>query len=258
MRGVIRDLSGVRFGRLVAIEPCGRTNARAVIWRCRCDCGNDHQVASQSLVDGKSKSCGCFKALFPAHNRTHNMSGTPLFRMWAAMRNRCQNENVKAYRHYGARGIKVCERWQDFAAFYADMGDRPSPDHSIERIDNDGPYSPENCRWATKKDQASNKRNNRYITANGQARTMADWARELGCTPGAILGRIRAGMSEQEAVTTPIPERPNAKLCSDDALRIRSLSKDVSQAEIARMFGVSKKTIANVLHGRTFVGTASA
>lgn len=180
------------------------------------------------------------------------MTGTPLFRVWAMMRSRCENPTVKSYPSYGGRGIKVCERWQKFENFYADMGDRPSPQHSLERVDNDGDYSPENCIWATREVQVKNKRNTRLITANGETYHLAEWARRLGCNPAAILARIAAGMSEAEAVTKPVPERPNSKLTPDDARKIRALYPSMTSIKLAEKFGVSKKSILNVLHGKNF------
>lgn len=180
------------------------------------------------------------------------MSKTQLFGVWAMMLSRCSNKNVKAYKDYGGRGISVCDRWQFFENFYADMGDRPTPNHQIDRIDNDGPYSPENCQWALREQQAKNKRNNRFITANGESLHLAEWARRLGCNPSAILARLATGMPEDEAVTKPIPERPNSRLTPAEALAIRSTYPRLSAQKLADLYDVSKKTILNVIHGKTF------
>jgi hypothetical protein len=189
----------------------------------------------------------------PPPNRTHNMTNTAIYRVWAAMRNRCQNPKVKSFNDYGGRGIKVCERWQSFETFLVDMGPRPSPEYQIDRIDNDGDYEPSNCRWAKRLEQASNKRNNRFITANGETLHMAEWARRLGCQPSAILYRIdRAGWSEADAVTTPIPDRPNSKLTAGQVKEIRSLYPNETMQSVADKFGVSKKTVLNIIHRRIF------
>lgn len=168
------------------------------------------------------------------------------------MRQRCQNTSTKSYKDYGGRGIKVAGEWEDFSRFLSDVGAKPGADYSLERIDNDGDYRPGNVRWATKLEQAHNKRNNRHITANGVAKTMAEWSRELGCKPAAILARINAGMSETEAVITPIPERPNAKLDTEKAIQIY-LQKGITPAQrLADQYGVCKKSVLNIFHRRTF------
>ena len=174
--------------------------------------------------------------------------------VWRSMHNRCYYQTQASYKAYGARGIVVDPRWHGsagFRQFVQDMGPRPEGG-SIERIDNDGPYSPENCRWATRSEQANNKRNNRWITANGQTLTLAQWAKQLGCNPSNILYRIKSGMSEAEAVTTPVSERPNAKLTVADALFIKDNYPEFTAQVLATKLGVSKKTILNVIHGKTF------
>lgn len=247
-----RDLTGMTFGRLTAVEIHGRTPAGALVWQCSCACGGSHTASSQSLVDGKVKSCGCWKASHPAYNRTHNMKSHPLYLVWSAMLNRCRNPNVRGYENYGGRGIKVCYRWHDFSAFYADMGERPPGGYSIERINNDGDYEPGNCRWATRREQGSNKRNSRYIEAGGESLPLAEWARRLGCSSAAILARIAAGMREADAVTLPIPARPNSRLSDDDARFIQKSYGTTPTTELARQFGVSATTIRSIGTRKTF------
>lgn len=123
------------------------------------------------------------------------------------MRARCENPEARRYCDYGGRGITVCERWADFENFLADMGRKPSLGHSIDRIDNDGPYSPENCRWATKTEQMRNRNSNRYLTHGGETLLMIEWAERLGCPSSVIHKRITRGWSVEKAVTTP----PGAK-----------------------------------------------
>lgn len=176
------------------------------------------------------------------------------YRMWRGMHNRCYNANQKSYLHYGGRGIFVDQRWhgrEGFENFLLDMGEKPE-EATLERIDNDGPYSPNNCRWATKAEQASNKRNNRWITVNGQTMTLAQWARQLGCSPSNILHRLSSGMSEEQAVTTPITERPNSKLTVADVRFIQQNYPLMTSSQLAKKFGVTKKTVLNVIHGKTF------
>lgn len=141
------------------------------------------------------------------HLVKHGMAHTPIYRLWRAMHNRCKNPNVAAYPDYGGRGIVVCERWQEFENFFADMGERPEG-MSLDRIDNDGPYSPENCRWATRFEQAHNKRNLHLVTAFGRTQTISDWSRETGVKLGTIWQRLASGWAPETAVTSPpVPHR---------------------------------------------------
>jgi len=123
----------------------------------------------------------------------HGMHGTKTYQVWKSMRERCLCKTSRAYNRYGGRGITICERWESFENFYADMGDRPEG-KTIDRIDNDGPYSPENCRWATDIEQANNKRNNRLLTYKGKTQTVPQWARELGIKTGTIAVRLSRGL----------------------------------------------------------------
>ena len=153
------DITGQRFGKLVAIRPVGVNKSRSIAWESKCDCGNTVKVDGSKLRFGHTKSCGCVaKEKAALMNFIHGKSRTPEHGVWAGMWQRCTNPKHKSYEGYGARGITVCDRWKSFENFYADMGERPSKNLSIERRDNDKGYEPGNCYWATWKEQNLNKR----------------------------------------------------------------------------------------------------
>jgi len=135
---------------------------------------------------------------------SHGMSRTPEYDAWSHMKKRCFNLNHKAYSNYGGRGITVCDRWLDLENFLTDMGTKPSPKHSLDRINNDGDYCLENCRWATKAEQDNNRRSNRLITIENDTRTIAQWAKEMGFGKGVIYNRLNLGWSDLKAITTPL------------------------------------------------------
>ena len=156
------DLTGMTFGRLKVVErvetPPG-VRRRSVYWSATCICGKTVVTAGDALREKRTLSCGCYrKQMTGPRVRTHGMTKTVEYRTWFHMRERCEKATHPSYANYGGRGIRVCERWMSFKNFFADMGRRPSPKHSIDRIDNDGNYEPGNCRWATAKQQMSNQR----------------------------------------------------------------------------------------------------
>lgn len=182
------------------------------MWECECVCGTRRAVRGSRLGSGRSQSCGCLhkeiqrKRLTGNNIRgTHGMTKTPEFRAWTGMIQRCYNANHSAHPRYGGRGIKVCDRWVDsFENFFEDMGARPRKG-TLDRIDNNGDYTPENCRWATRKDQANNRSSNHLITACGETKTISEWAKALGTSDSTIRNRIRVlGWSKEDAVTTPV------------------------------------------------------
>lgn len=157
--------SGQRYGRLVAIKFTGRGNRGGALWLLKCDCGQEHETFANWVRTGKTKSCGCLRLentkRMGASTATHGMTGTPTHVSWERMHSRCNNPNSDRYYDYGGRGIRVCDRWRKFENFFSDMGERPSLDYSLDRINNAGNYEPSNCRWATAKEQALNRRHRR-------------------------------------------------------------------------------------------------
>ena len=153
------ELINQRFGRLFVTKKIGPNKHKNIVWECKCDCGKIVQTAATNLISGKSKSCGCLGA----ENRLkavtkHRALKTPEYSVWRGMRARCLNKNSTNYPDYGGRGIKICERWNNFLLFLNDVGEKPGPEYSLDRIDVNGNYEPSNCKWATKKEQARNKR----------------------------------------------------------------------------------------------------
>ena len=208
-----KDLSNQRFGKLVAIERTGSRNRRA-LWMCICDCGNRKEVSSSHLVRGQTKSCGCLKDGI-IHGASRRSGRSKEYYIWLSMRQRCRNPKSKHYHQYGGRGIDVCERWNDFSAFASDMGPRPSARHTVERRDNDLGYSPDNCYWATMKEQANNTRRNIKVTLGEETMNLSQAVEMLGLRYGTVLNRIHRGMSPEEAIRSyggqdSIPSQENA------------------------------------------------
>ena len=166
------DLAGLRFGRLLVIRMDHINKHQQSMWLCRCDCGNKIVTSGSTLKGGRSKSCGCWKADVAREQETsHGLSRSPEYRTYYYMKQRCYNPKNTHYHLYGGRGIKICQRWlRSFERFYADMGPRPSPKHSIDRINYDGDYAPDNCRWATIEEQYANRRPRRIYETSEENR----------------------------------------------------------------------------------------
>jgi len=181
---------GNKYGKLLVIGISTKKHHLT----CKCDCGVVKDIYKSSLTRGLSKSCGC--------NRVkHNETKTNLFRLWSKMLERCYNKNHVHYNNYGGRGIVVCDKWKnDFLAFKKDIGQRPSRDHSVDRIKNDGNYEPENVKWSTKKEQGNNSRQCHLITIEGVTKNITQWAEHYGIKRDRIYDRIKRGYSDERAV----------------------------------------------------------
>lgn len=205
------DLAGLRFGRLLVIDKAEKVGARGrTFWRCECDCGKTAEVSGARLRDATkpTRSCGCLRretsAAVCRSRTTHNLGGTRIYNIWRKMTLRCASPDDHAWPDYGERGIRVCDEWANdpaaFAAWAHSNGYAASL--TIERIDNNGNYEPSNCRWATRKEQARNKRNNFNVQVGGTSMCATDWQKATGVCRKVIANRIRAGIPPELAVST--------------------------------------------------------
>jgi len=213
-RGKCKDITGIKFGRLTPIKLAG-ANSTGAVWLCSCECGNTKEVSFYNMRRGSVKSCGC---LHRDTITTHGKTGSRLYRVWRGMRQRCEDSNTKDYKRYGGRGISVCEEWKnDFEIFESWMlgngydVDAAKGKCTIDRIDADGNYSPENCRIVDVIDQGSNKKNNRVIEYNGETKTISEWARITGYSVQMIRHRLEIGKTPSEALTLPMDEKQQRK-----------------------------------------------
>lgn len=195
------DLSNKRFGKLLAIAMIGSRNKKRV-WKCLCDCGKEHEALAAELTRGETNSCGCSKL-------KHGHSRDATYLCWSQMLQRCKNPLNKNFRHYGARGISVCPEWHDFKRFLLDMGVRQKG-LTLDRINNDGNYCKENCRWATRLIQSRNKRTNRLLTWQGATMLISDWEAHLGFSRGVLTKRLRR-MPLEQALSMPSRYTPPTK-----------------------------------------------
>lgn len=204
-----QDLTGQKFGRLTVIER-GRTKDGRAAWVCRCDCGISKPINTASLIRGASTSCGCFRRehtrdKFTTHGAKTSGNISPEYSIWCNMLTRTTNKNCKRYADYGGRGVGVCEEWKSFETFLKDMGNRPSPKHSLDRIDGSKGYSRTNCKWSTAVEQGRNKRNNIQIEYRGETKCLSEWSETLGLRYGTLYMRItHQGMTAEEAFNRPV------------------------------------------------------
>lgn len=214
--GKFVDLTGQRFGRLVVVKRIGtkergtKTIVKTPLWLCRCDCGNEKIVTSAELRSGDTNSCGCLSnELLLKRSITHGDSKQRLYKIWFNMLERCENASDAAYRYYGGRGIIVCDAWHDYIVFREwAHSNGYSEDLTIDRIDSNGNYCPDNCRWADYKTQANNRRSCRYVEINGEKRTITEWCKINGISAFTAYSRIdRFGWNPIDAVSLPAAKK---------------------------------------------------
>jgi hypothetical protein len=204
MKKKVSILVGDRFGRLVVTDIANVGTIKHPKHTCTCDCGVVVIVSRGGLHDGSTKSCGCLrKESATAASTTHGKSGLPEYKVWKSMNDRTGNPNNWAWDRYGGRGIKACDEWRSFDRFITDMGQRPSPNSQLDRIDNDLGYSKENCRWVTRKENMRNTSVNIVATFNGETKTVREWAETHGRSAAAVAGRLRRGWDMERALSTP-------------------------------------------------------
>lgn len=206
------DLTGQKFAKLTVIKRAENAKNGNVRWECVCECGNKTIVTGGNLKSGTVKSCGCLKKI--PSNIKHKESKTPLYRKWKSMLYRCENPKHQAYKDYGARGITVCEEWHDFLAFKRWVEKtKPNGNLSIDRIDNDKGYCPNNCRWVSEKEQANNRRSNVMIAYQGEIHNLLEWSDILGFNYKSVHNRMhKLGWTFERAISTPIDIKKRNKV----------------------------------------------
>lgn len=264
--GNVIDLTGRKFNRWTVLECVGRTKSGGALWRCICECGTIRDVDGRTLRDGTSKSCGCYarersvestKIAATKHGGKANGKTERLYGIWCGIKNRCLNPNSKHYHDYGGRGIKVCDEWvEDYAVFRGWAYENgfndsvPKKYQSLDRVDNDGPYSPDNCAWHTAIQQCNNRRGNRVVEYNGERHTLAEWGRKLNIPDDTLLKRLnKYGYSVEDAFTRPMHYK--SAECYDDRPNNRILEyngEKHSLSEWARIIGIKADALSKRLN----------
>lgn len=233
MRGVIKDLTGLKFTRLSVLKFSYIKNHSA-FFECLCDCGNTTFVCGSHLSTNKIKSCGCYQAekhliRITKHGYTKGGNKPLEYHIWHSMKQRCTNPNNKAYKNYGGRGITVCDRWMNsFPNFLEDMGFKPTEKHSIDRIDNNGNYCPENCRWATIFAQHNNTSRNVFYTYNGETLTIGQFAEKYNVSSKLVYSRIKEGWSIERSITEKYNKKPVIITFNGESLNLSQWEKKLN------------------------------
>lgn len=196
---------GRRFDRWTVVAFADQDDRCRRRWRCSCDCGTERAVWEQLLTSGRSRSCGCLQRERASANIKHGCARhngrRSEHRIWCQMRQRCASPKDKRFHDYGGRGIRVCPRWESFECFLEDVGQRPSGEHSLDRIDNDGNYEPGNVRWATRSEQQRNRRNSIRLAFRGESLLLVEWAERLGVKYTTLETRLRRGWSVERTLS---------------------------------------------------------
>lgn len=210
--GVHHILTGQQYGYWFVIGFAGPAGRNVPFWLCRCACGKLRCVVQQLLTSGRSKSCGCQRYKLASHSlTTHGLTNTPHYFIYKGIIARCYDPSVRGYKFYGAKGITVCDRWRfgeddlsGLECFYQDLGERPTPTHSIDRKNNRGNYEPDNCHWATRREQALNRSDNHLVTFQNQTLSVTEWGEILPISRATIYQRLAAHWPVEIALTWPL------------------------------------------------------
>lgn len=239
------DLSGRKFGKWTVVEKSEPKPGykHLQFWRCKCECGTEQIRRGSQLLYAERK--GANQCCAVCSGTKHGEHKKPEYICWRGMIDRCERPSHKFFCHYGGRGIGVCERWKTYANFLADMGRRPTEKHSLDRIDNNGNYAPENCRWALQCTQTRNKRTTVMLTHNGKTQCVMDWAIETGLSHAAISQRIKTlGWGVNESLSTPIQKAFNWRgTPHNDATRIEYNGENLPHREWEKRLGLSRDSI---------------
>ena len=206
---ILQNAIGKKFNRLLVLGTEEYIKKYSPYFPCRCDCGTIKKIPAYDVIRGHIKSCGCLQKeqYKNGKSKTHGMSRSPFYSSWRCMINRCTNPNNEEYHNYGKRGIMICEQWRKFENFYSDMFPIYKKGLYLERIDNSKGYYPENCTWATPKEQANNRRSNRILEFNGQHKNIRQWSDDTGIKFSTIIARLRYGWTTKHTLTAPVRQR---------------------------------------------------